>query len=158
MHSPDGTTPAGIDAGRASKAVPEYLRRGPVQPGDGHPGPVNPFKEHCMLPIRLIFVLFAGLIAAAAASADDVATIRDQNGCQLYNPNPQSNETVRWSGACKDGFAEGEGVLEWYIAGQLEERYEGSMRAGWAEGTGSFISRQGIRYKGEWKRSTLLKD
>jgi len=105
-----------------------------------------------MLPIRL-FLVFAVLIAAAAASADDVATIRDQNGCQVYNPNPQPEETVRWSGACKDGFTEGEGVLEWYISGRLEERYEGGMRAGWAEGVGTFVSRQGVRYRGEGKRS-----
>jgi hypothetical protein len=106
-----------------------------------------------MSPIRLIFVFWAGLIAAGMALAEDVTTIRDQNGCQVYNPNPQPDETVRWSGACKNGFTDGEGVLEWYVAGRLEERYEGSMRAGWAEGTGTFVSRQGMRYKGEWKRS-----
>ncbi|HWQ37040.1 MAG TPA: hypothetical protein VNM24_00310 [Burkholderiales bacterium] len=103
-----------------------------------------------LMSCLLLAVLSLGLPARAQ---EQVATIRDQNGCQIYNPNPQREETVRWSGGCANGFAEGEGVLEWYVGGRLEERYEGSMRAGWAEGIGTFTSRQGFRYKGEWKRS-----
>jgi hypothetical protein len=102
----------------------------------------------------LIPVLLAGLVAVAPARGDEeVPTITDQSGCRIYNPNPQPNETVKWNGECKSGYADGEGVLEWSVDGRLEERYEGSMRNGWAEGSGTFTSRQGMRYKGDWKRS-----
>ena len=105
-----------------------------------------------MLRIRLV-PLFLVLFALSAMGQEQVATISDQKGCKIYNPNPQENESVKWNGACKDGFVDGEGVLEWYIGDRLEERYEGSMRSGWAEGSGTFTSRQGTHYKGEWKRS-----
>ncbi len=105
---------------------------------------------------KLILTLYCAslfCVASAMAAEDDTPTLADQNGCKIYNPNPQENESARWSGACKDGFADGNGVLEWYIGGKLEERYEGSLKRGWAEGTGTYTSRSGMRYKGEWKHS-----
>lgn len=93
------------------------------------------------------------LATPALAQKDQVPTVKDQNGCKIYNPLPQDDETVKWSGSCRDGFADGSGILEWYIGGRLEERYEGNLQRGWAEGNGTFVSRQGMRYKGEWKRS-----
>lgn len=100
-------------------------------------------------------LLFASLVVALPATAQEeqTATIRDQNGCKIYNPNPQGEETVKWSGGCRDGFADGKGVLEWFVSGQLEERYEGTLARGWAEGVGTFTSRQGVRYQGQWKKS-----
>ena len=106
-----------------------------------------------MSRIALISLSLAALVALPAAAQEQTATIADQNGCKIYNPNPQENESVKWNGGCKNGFVDGEGVLEWYIGDRLEERYEGSMRSGWAEGSGTFTSRQGMRYKGDWKRS-----
>lgn len=107
--------------------------------------------------IRQIFaaLLFTGLAAALPAAAQDerTPTIQDKNGCKIYNPMPQGEETVTWSGKCRDGFADGEGVLEWYIGGLMEERYEGTLSRGWAEGVGTFTSRQGVRYQGQWKKS-----
>lgn len=93
------------------------------------------------------------LAGPAFAQSDDTPTVKDQKGCKIYNPMPQENESVKWSGGCRGGFADGKGVLEWYIGGKLEERYDGDMKSGWAEGTGVFVSRQGTRYEGEWKRS-----
>ena len=108
-----------------------------------------------MIKQAFAFLLLTCLVAAlpAAAQGDQTPTIRDKNGCQIYNPNPQAEETVTWTGGCRDGFADGKGVLEWFIGGQLEERYEGTMVGGWAEGVGTFTSRQGVRYQGEWKKS-----
>ena len=31
----------------------------------------------------------------------------DSKGCKVWNNNPIEGETVTWSGACKDGLAEG---------------------------------------------------
>ena len=84
---------------------------------------------------------------------DSVAIIEDENGCKVYNPAPQPNETIKWSGECLDGFANGPGVLEWFNDGLLVERYEGDTKSGWAHGAGILISEKGMRYEGNWEKS-----
>lgn len=44
--------------------------------------------------------------------------IISNNGCKLFNPVPQANETVTWSGKCADGMASGFGALTWYKDGK----------------------------------------
>jgi hypothetical protein len=87
------------------------------------------------------------------AEDNDTPTIADKNGCKVYNPMPQENETISWSGQCRNGFADGKGILDWIINGQLEERFEGELKMGWADGEGTYVSRTGVRYEGEWKNS-----
>ena len=104
---------------------------------------------------HLAVLATAALFWAATGYAQntDMATIADKNGCKVYNPMPQQDESISWSGACRDGFAHGNGILDWFIEGQLEERYEGELKMGWADGEGTYVSRRGVRYKGEWKNS-----
>ena len=45
---------------------------------------------------------------------------------QIYNPQPKENETVKWSGNCVNGYADGSGKLEWFINMELIEVYEGA--------------------------------
>ncbi len=102
-----------------------------------------------------IFLLVALLLSAFGASAagdDDVAWIADSRGCKVANPFPQPGETIKWSGECKDGLADGNGVLDWFVNGKPFDRYEGTLKQGWAEGTGTLL-REGGRYVGDWKRS-----
>ncbi len=98
-------------------------------------------------------LLLAVLPATLQADDEDVSWIADANGCKIANPFPQPNETVTWSGPCKGGFADGDGVLEWSVGGQPSDRYEGTLKEGWAEGKGTLV-RQGMRYSGDWKHST----
>ncbi|UCD69463.1 MAG: hypothetical protein JSW48_05145 [Betaproteobacteria bacterium] len=97
----------------------------------------------------------AALLWAASGYAQnsEIATIADANGCKVYNPMPQEEESISWTGECRDGFAHGQGVLDWFIDDRLEERYEGELKMGWADGEGTYVSRRGVRYKGEWKNS-----
>ena len=97
----------------------------------------------------------ASLLWAGAGFAQniDTPTIADKNGCQVYNPMPQKDETITWSGKCRDGYAHGKGILDWFIDGRLEERYEGELNMGWADGQGNYVSRRGVRYQGGWKNS-----
>jgi hypothetical protein len=37
----------------------------------------------------------------------------NNNGCRVWDPVPKQGEIVIWSGACKDGFAEGYGTATW---------------------------------------------
>ncbi len=105
---------------------------------------------------KLATVIFAAMLfvgVSAYAQDSEVPTIADKNGCKVYNPMPQEEESIRWDGRCKDGFADGTGILDWYVGDQLEERYEGELKQGWADGQGTYISRRGVRYEGSWKNS-----
>lgn len=97
--------------------------------------------------------LTLALTSPLGAHAEESAWIQDQNGCKVANPNPQAQETVTWSGACEDGQANGEGVLQWFENGTPTARYEGQLVKGWADGKGTLVTPDGTSYKGEWKQS-----
>jgi hypothetical protein len=91
-------------------------------------------------------VLLAGAIAASAQAG---GWITDASaGCQVWNPHPQPNETIRWSGACSNGFAQGRGAAQWYRNNLPFESDEGEWRAGRQAGFGTQVWPSG-RYDGE---------
>ena len=75
-----------------------------------------------VVALLLLPVPFARAIAGDWAVAGD--------GCKVWNPHPTAGENIRWTGACKDGFVEGMGTLEWQRGGKTYERDEGQWRAG----------------------------
>ena len=77
---------------------------------------------------RLAVWLAALVLAAPAAAGGWISD--STTGCRVWNPNPTAQESVSWSGSCKDGFAQGEGVVQWFRNGLPLERNEGS----WARG------------------------
>jgi MORN repeat len=90
--------------------------------------------------------LVAGAIAASAQSG---AWIADASvGCQVWNPHPQPNETIRWSGACANGFAHGRGAAQWFRNSLPFETDEGEWRSGRQTGYGTQVWPSG-RYDGE---------
>ncbi len=72
--------------------------------------------------LLLLVLSFDGAIAADWAIAGD--------GCKVWNPHAANGEAIRWTGACKDGFVEGMGTLEWQRGGKTYERDEGQWRGG----------------------------
>lgn len=99
-------------------------------------------------------VLALTSISAPALAADDDTTwIADKRGCKVANPFPREGETITWSGECKNGFATGQGVLQWFFNGKPDDRYEGNLDQGWAEGRGVLNKGDGGKYDGEWKHS-----
>jgi hypothetical protein len=111
-------------------------------------------------PAALIWLL-AGLMAAAAlvsgiaqaAPQEDPGWIADKRGCKVANPFPRAGESITWSGECENGFAHGQGLLQWYVNGQEDDRYEGNLDMGWASGRGVLVRPDGGKYDGEWKES-----
>ncbi|WP_332851821.1 energy transducer TonB [Duganella sp. S19_KUP01_CR8] len=79
-----------------------------------------------------------------AASAPKYAGPED---CRVLKQNPVSNEYVRWSGGCKDGYAEGTGTLRWFYRDILISTYEGSMVKGGRQGQGVLV-KTGSIYEG----------
>lgn len=102
--------------------------------------------------IFLLLALLISALGAFAAGDEDVAWIADDRGCKVANPFPQPGETIKWNGSCKNGLADGNGILEWFVNGKPFDRYEGTLRLGWAEGKGTLLREAG-KYVGEWKRS-----
>jgi len=112
---------------------------------------------HRSTPVWLLAALLAAAAMlggiAQAAPNEDATWIADKRGCKVANPFPRPGESITWSGECKDGFAQGQGVLQWYVNGQEDDRYEGNLDKGWAEGRGVLTRGDGGKYDGEWKQS-----
>lgn len=70
--------------------------------------------------------------------ADDLMLADPATGCKVWGGDDlaASNDVVSWSGACRDGLAHGPGVLSWFSQSDLTARYQGTMLAGRADGTG----------------------
>ena len=74
-----------------------------------------------------------------------------RTGCRVWNAEPEDGESIRWSGACADGLAQGPGVLEWFKDGKPTGRYEGEYRAGKMNGRGKYADDKGEVYEGEFR-------
>jgi len=97
---------------------------------------------------RLFVLLAAGAIGGPApVQAGD--WIADTSvGCRVWNPHPQSNETIRWSGARANGLAQGRGAAQWFRDNLPFETDEGEWSAGRQIGYGTQVWPSG-RYDGE---------
>jgi len=79
--------------------------------------------------------------------------IIDQKGCKHWNSGPLPDETVTWTGDCKNGYASGQGELQWYTAGKKGEQYIGNMANGKCHGQGKLVFADGGVYEGQWQDS-----
>ncbi|HVX98462.1 MAG TPA: hypothetical protein VHA55_01565 [Pseudorhodoplanes sp.] len=66
----------------------------------------------------------------APAAAKAPGWIEDERGCKVWNANPGPDETITWTGPCKRGIANGQGVLIWYWSGSPHGVFIGTLRAG----------------------------
>jgi hypothetical protein len=96
-----------------------------------------------------IFALF--LLASASAHAADGAGTIGAPGCLVINPLPMAHETIKWSGPCKDGYADGEGVLEWFDNGALQSSFKGTLARGVHQGAGYVKAADGSEYTGTFE-------
>lgn len=72
-----------------------------------------------------------------AASPGHPGWITDaETSCRLWESQPKANETMRWTGPCAGGVAEGEGALVTFVDGAVVGTFRGMMREGRPEGHG----------------------
>jgi hypothetical protein len=105
-------------------------------------------------------LVFAALVLTAplaqAQSGKPPEWIADaKTGCKVWNPAPQARETIRWSGGCEGGYAQGKGVLQWYENGRPGDRYDGEYQAGKRNGHGTVTMSNGKRIEGDWRNDEL---
>lgn len=120
-------------------------------------------KKHRILPdfcraAVVAAVLATGFsLAAQAAGHVPPRWIADaKTGCKVWDPAPQAGESVRWSGACKRGFADGEGTLQWFDHGRKGDRYVGAYAHGKRNGYGVATFANGETVKGDWHDGELI--
>jgi len=109
--------------------------------------------------MRILIMAALGALLAAmpgVARAQLSTWSTDQKtGCRVWNLAPQQAETVTWSGACKNGVGQGEGVLQWYESGKPGDRYEGELRDGKQTGHGTITSVDGRSYDGSFRDGNM---
>ena len=93
---------------------------------------------------------FSGSAFSAQSKHSDWVVDRS-GGCRIWNQVPEENEAVLWSGACRDGLAQGHGIVQWFDNDSPTERYEGELRDGKPNGHGILTRRNGDRYEGDWR-------
>jgi hypothetical protein len=100
------------------------------------------------IPMTFSIVAIALAWVAPAFAADATIGAKD---CLVINPNPLPKETVKWSGPCKDGYAHGEGDLEWFDNGAFSSYYKGTLERGLKHGTGYRKGADGVEYEGSYQ-------
>jgi len=98
---------------------------------------------------RICMVVMAVAAAVSVPPANAGDWIGDaKTGCQVWNPNPQLDESAAWSGSCSNGRAEGHGTLHWMRGNVAVETDEGDWHDGRQTGKGTQSWNAG-RYDGE---------
>jgi hypothetical protein len=107
--------------------------------------------------LAMTAVLGLATSALAQNSGKSPAWITDsKTGCKVWNPAPQARETIRWSGRCDAGYAQGKGTLQWYENGKPGDRYVGEYQGGKRNGHGVVMMGNGTRIEGDWRNDELL--
>jgi hypothetical protein len=84
-------------------------------------------------------------VVTAPARADDTPTFyKDQRtGCNVGTLAPEPGLSVRWSGPCRSGLAEGSGTVEWLKNGVSTGHSDGAYHLGLREGQFVFTNPDG---------------
>ena len=90
-----------------------------------------------------------GPICTGRASSEGCwMEISNHPGCYLWNPFPQDDETVAWSGECSEGLAQGRGETTWYENDVVSETDIGPRLGGKSEGFWIISYPDGTRSEG----------
>jgi hypothetical protein len=101
---------------------------------------------------RIVATTATILFLCASAQAAQEPSHYGKADCRIAPVEPApSSGVVEWSGACKDGYAQGPGVLEWRVWSKGKYRLEATLARGEASGEGTLTFERG-KYIGTFKR------
>ena len=67
------------------------------------------------------------------------------NGCKIMQDANADGDSATWTGACKNGFANGLGIYKLYDKGIQTVLYNGQMQKGMPNGQGAYsFTRRGV--------------
>jgi len=104
-----------------------------------------------MTTFALALMFLTTLAPAVQAQGYSGRWIADASGCKFWDPAPMADESVRWSGRCTDGYAEGHGTLTWYEKGALYETDIADFVHGMLNGHGVLAFASGQKFDGEFR-------
>ncbi|WGG50725.1 MORN repeat-containing protein [Rugamonas sp. DEMB1] len=99
--------------------------------------------------MRPLFALPLLLLTLQAHGAEP-QYLNAERDCRVADPQPQPGLSVTWEGACKDGYADGMGVLRWFLKEQPHGAYEGVLRAGRPNGPGFRLNPDNSSLQGDF--------
>ena len=79
--------------------------------------------------MKNLFLLSISFLISASALAD--FTLAKNTKCKVFSDNPK--QTINWHGDCKDGFADGLGVVRYLSGAKVESVFFGQLKAGYWE-------------------------
>jgi hypothetical protein len=100
--------------------------------------------------MRHFLFLGLALLTSADVLAQSGPVYLGASNCRILDPTPKIEKTISWTGACKDGYADGAGVLQWIIKGEPGDRYEGTLAKGMPDGPGMFSYSNHGSFKGSF--------
>jgi hypothetical protein len=94
------------------------------------------------IPARLVLALAISLSLNVAA--EDKPVWYGEANCRIaaLEPHP-AGDFVKWSGKCKDGYADGAGVLEWSAWRNGDRKLEATLARGEVVGEGTLVHEKG---------------
>lgn len=125
-----------------------------------NPIPIKSFE--LLLKVSAGFGLFCAMptsLWAADATGYHKST---NNQCAVYNAELKTDQSVVWQGQCRDGYATGKGVAQWYDKdGNAYNHYQGTFEKGKIVGKGIIewdaqVPNETKRYEGEFADGVIL--
>lgn len=110
------------------------------------------YRFNSFSPIFLVvWCLIALLTMIGTGYAEGGWRINRETGCKAWSYNPDTDTTFTWTGACKEGYVDREGALQWLKNGEPGNTYIGQYSRGKEHGRGTFIwLTSGAIYKGDF--------
>ena len=71
-------------------------------------------------------------------------------GCRMWDWHPAPEDTATWTGRCRAGMKEGDGVLQWFEHGRPIDRFEGRFVGGRRQGHGRYVWNETDWYDGSY--------
>jgi pimeloyl-ACP methyl ester carboxylesterase len=111
--------------------------------------------EH-MKPIFFHLLIFASLISFGQQDTKGNFIQDKKNKCTVWFKNGFPEDSVSWSGGCKDGLASGEGIMTGYVKGNPSSKYVGKMENGKPNGNGVFTFAGNLKLEGNFSNGEIL--
>lgn len=86
----------------------------------------------------LIFGLLMLLTTNSFAQTNGQFVNEHKANCKVWLDEATATDSLIWNGNCTNGFASGQGFLQWYQNNKLVATYKGEVKQGKFEGKGKF--------------------
>ena len=94
------------------------------------------------LYLKSIFLIaLIGLLLVKQAFATGGYVQDSTTGCKVWDSDIDASQTIRFTGVCKNGFADGQGTVEWIANGRVEIIWYGFFNNGYLQGPASIKDR-----------------